>query len=430
MNINGGDTVFVLLSSALVLMMTPGLAFFYAGMVRQKNVVNTIMLCFAAMGVVSLQWLVLGYSLSFGPGVVFAPGWLGSWAWAGLAHVGLEPNAAYAATIPHLAFMIFQAMFAIITPALISGAIVERIRFTSFLAFILIWATVVYDTVAHWVWAADGWLHALGALDFAGGTVVHITAGTAGLVAALMLGRRDGHGHVEHPPHNAPLVLMGAALLWVGWFGFNAGSALAANGVATLAFVTTHMAAATGLLTWIAIEYRAKGHVSVTGAVSGMVAGLVGITPAAGYVTPLASVAIGFAAAALCQVATSYKARTSLDDTLDTFALHGVGGIVGALLTGVFASKAANPGGADGLLYGNPHQLLTQGVAVGATVAFTAIATWGILKALGLVMALRVDRDVEAAGLDEHLHGAPGYLFNPTERRAGGGRPQVVSSPD
>jgi Amt family ammonium transporter len=372
----------------------------------------------------------LGYSLSFGPGAAVAPGWLGSWAWAGLAHVDLAPNPAYAATIPHMAFMIFQAMFAIITPALISGAIVERIRFTSFLAFMLVWATVVYDTVAHWVWSTDGWLHALGALDFAGGTVVHITAGTAGLVAALMLGRRDGHGHVEHPPHNAPLVLMGAALLWVGWFGFNAGSALAANGVATLAFVTTHMAAAAGLLTWIAIEYQRKGHVSVTGAVSGMVAGLVGITPAAGFVTPLASVAIGVAAAGLCFVATTYKARTSLDDTLDTFALHGVGGIVGALLTGVFASKAANAGGADGLLYGNPHQLLTQAIAVGATVAFTAVATWGILKLLGLVMALRVDPDVEAAGLDEHLHGAPGYLFNPTERRAGGSRPQVVSSPD
>jgi Amt family ammonium transporter len=427
---NGGDTIFVLMSAALVLLMTPGLAFFYAGMVRGKNVVNTIMLCFAAMAVISVQWLLVGYSLSFGPGNHY----LGSLGWAGLVGVGLTPNADYAATIPHMAFMIFQGMFAIITPALISGAIVERIRFTSFLAFILVWATLVYDTVAHWVWATDGWLRALGALDFAGGTVVHITAGTAGLVAALMLGRRDGHGQGEHPPHNAPLVLLGASLLWVGWFGFNAGSALAANGVATLAFVTTHMAAAAGTLTWIGLELRKKGHISVTGAVSGMVSGLVGVTPAAGYVGPLAAVAIGVAAAAVCQVATSYKARTSLDDTLDTFAIHGVGGIVGALLTGVFASKAVNPAGADGLLYGNAQQLLTQAIAVGATVAFTAAATWGILKALGWVMALRVDPTVEAAGLDEHLHGAPGYLFGQPgdKRRAAGtgGMIQIVSSPD
>ena len=410
-SINGGDTVFVLISTALVLLMTPGLAFFYAGMVRGKNVLNTIMLSFATIAIVSIQWIMLGYSLSFAPGWSGAPGWLGTLQWVGLGGVGLEPNPAYGATIPHLAFMIFQMMFAIIAPALISGSIVERVKFTSFVVFVLLWSTLVYDTVAHWVWSTDGWLRALGALDFAGGAVVHVTAGVSGLVAALVLGARKDHGTGAHQPHNVPFVVLGASLLWFGWFGFNAGSSLSINGVATLAFVTTHTAAAAATLTWMAIEWWTSRNVTVIGAVSGTIAGLVAITPAAGFVSPLSALAIGVISAGACYAACHWKNRSPIDDSLDAFTLHGAGGIIGALLTGVFASKSLNPAGADGLLYGNPGLLWTQFVAVAAVAAFAAVGTYGILKLIGCVKALRVDEDGEAEGLDLHQHRSIGYAF-------------------
>ena len=410
-SINGGDTVFVLFSAALVLLMTPGLAFFYAGMVRGKNVLNTIMLSFATIALVSIQWIMVGYSLSFAPGWSVAPGWIGTLPWAGLTGVGLEPNPAYASTIPHLAFMIFQMMFAIITPALISGSIVERVKFTSFVVFVLLWSTFVYDTVAHWVWATDGWLRALGALDFAGGAVVHVTAGVSGLVAALVLGARKDHGAGAHQPHNVPFVMLGASLLWFGWFGFNAGSSLAVNGIATLAFVTTHSAASAATLTWMGIEWWKTRNVTVIGAVSGTISGLVAITPAAGFVSPLSALAIGALSACACYAACHWKNRSTIDDSLDAFTLHGAGGIVGALLTGVFASKALNPAGADGLLAGNPGLVLTQLLAVGAVAVFSAVGTYAILKLVSMVKALRVGEEVEAEGLDLHQHRSVGYAF-------------------
>ncbi|MFN3431625.1 MAG: ammonium transporter, partial [Candidatus Sericytochromatia bacterium] len=338
-----------------------------------------------------------------------APGLVGSLHWLGLEGVGLAPNPDYAATIPHLAFMIFQAMFAIITPALISGSIVERVRFTSFLLFMLAWSTLVYDTVAHWAWSTDGWLRALGALDFAGGTVVHITAGVAGLVAAWVLGPRADHGR-QSVPHNVPLVILGASLLWFGWFGFNAGSALGANGVAALAFVTTHTAAAAATLVWIVIDYARHRKVTVIGAVSGTVSGLVAITPAAGFVSPLSALVIGALSAGACYAATHWKERSGVvDDTLDAFTLHGTGGILGALLTGVFASKALNPAGADGALHGNWGLLGAQAIAVGATALFTAVMTYAILKAIQLIRPMRVGTTAEAEGLDLHHHSTSGY---------------------
>ncbi|MNS56445.1 Ammonium transporter NrgA [compost metagenome] len=407
--IDTGDTAFVLVAAALVLLMTPGLAFFYGGMVRGKNVVNTLMLSFVAMAVVSVQWVLFGYGLAFGPGASVAPGLVGGFNWLGLEGVGLAPNADYAATIPHLAFMIFQAMFAIITPALISGSIVERVRFTSFLLFMVAWSTLVYDTVAHWAWSTDGWLRALGALDFAGGTVVHITAGVAGLVAAWVLGPRADHGR-QSVPHNVPLVILGASLLWFGWFGFNAGSALGANGVAALAFVTTHAAAAAATLVWIVLDYARHRKVTVIGAVSGTVSGLVAITPAAGFVSPLSAIVIGALSAGACYLATHWKERSGVvDDTLDAFTVHGTGGILGALLTGVFASKALNPAGADGALHGNWGLLGAQAIAVGATALFTAVMTFAILKAIQLIRPMRVGTTAEAEGLDLHHHSTSGY---------------------
>ncbi|HEY9723943.1 MAG TPA: ammonium transporter [Oscillatoriaceae cyanobacterium] len=410
--VNSGDTAFVLISAALVLLMTPGLGFFYGGMVQGKNVVNTLMLSFGAMALVSVQWVICGYSLAFAPGASFAPGLVGSLKWLGLNGVGLLPNPTYAPTIPHQAFMIFQCMFAIITPALISGSIVERVRFTSFMIFMAAWTTLVYDTVAHWAWSSDGWLHALGALDFAGGTVVHITSGVSGLVAAMVLGPRADHGQPS-TPNNLPFVILGASMLWFGWFGFNAGSALSIDGIATLAFVTTHTAAAAGACTWMAFDHFRHRKVTVIGAVSGMVAGLVAITPAAGYVSPMAALAFGALSAVACYVAQHWKDWAAIDDTLDAFTVHGVGGILGALLTGVFACKALNPGGANGLLYGNPHQLVVQAIAVAATVAFSAGSTFVILKAIAAFKGLRVQRAVELQGLDTYhtVNAAPPRIW-------------------
>jgi Amt family ammonium transporter len=407
--INTGDTAFMMICAALVLFMTPGLAFFYGGLVRSKNVVNTMMMSFAAMGVVAVQWVLWGYSLSFGPN----DGWLGSFAgglqWLGLGGVGLDPNPDYAARIPHQLFMIYQAMFAIITPALISGAIVERMKFRSYIVFIFCWSTISYDLVAHWVWGVGGWLHAMGALDFAGGTVVHINAGVSALVATLVLGPRTGFPHRSSPPHNVTLALLGGGMLWFGWFGFNAGSALAASATATVAFVATNTAAASGMLGWMILEMFLKGKPTAVGAITGAVAGLVAITPACGFVTPLSAVVIGLSVSCICYWALNQRIKWHLDDTLDSFSVHGVGGIFGALMTGVLATRAVNAAGGDGLLYGNPKQLLVQLVAVVSTIAFSAIVTFILLKLIGATMGIRSGDEHQSEGLDLVEHGEKGY---------------------
>src|SRR6266404_1207161 len=360
--IDKGDTAWMLTSSLLVLMMTaPGLALFYGGMVRQKNALGTLMHSFIIAALISVQWVLWGYSLAFGPD---KGGIIGGLEWVGLSGVGPTPNADYAPTIPHTAFMLFQMMFAVITPALITGAFAERKKFSTFLVFILLWATFVYDPLAHWVWGVGGWLKNLGALDFAGGTVVHISSGISALAAAIVIGKRKGYGHQPMPPHNLPLTVMGASLLWFGWFGFNAGSALAANGLAAHAFMTTNTATAAAALGWMFTEWSSRGKPTVLGAASGAVAGLVAITPAAGYVTPMAAIVIGAVAGIICYSACNLKSKLGYDDSLDVVGVHGVGGTWGALATGVFATKLVNDADGDGLLYGNPKQLGVQLLAV------------------------------------------------------------------
>jgi ammonium transporter, Amt family len=387
--------------------MTPGLALFYGGMVRKKNVLSTIMQSFIIIALISIQWVVVGYSLAFGPDHA---GIIGGLDWLALAGVGQEPNPDYAATIPALLFMAFQLMFAIITPALITGSIAERMRFPAFLAFILLWATFIYDPLAHWVWGVGGFLRTLGALDFAGGTVVHISSGISGLVAALVLGKRKGHGSEPMAPHHLPMTILGAGLLWFGWFGFNAGSALGANGLAAIALVTTNTSAAAAALSWVFVEWLHRGKPTVLGAVSGAVAGLVAITPGAGFVTVLSSIAIGLVGGALCYLAVSIlKAKLGYDDALDAFGCHGIGGIWGALATGILATKAVNPAGADGLLYGNAAQLGIQGIGVLVTILFAGVATFVILKLISLVFKLRASVDEEENGLDLSLHGEQAY---------------------
>ena len=404
--ISGGDTAWVLVSAALVMLMTPGLAFFYGGLVRPKNVLSTIMHSFFILALISVQWVLWGYSLAFGPDI---GGIIGSLEWVGLNGVGAEPNPDYAKTIPHLAFMAFQMMFAIITPALITGAFAERKRFKAFVLFALLWATFVYDPLAHWVWGTNGWLKTLGALDFAGGTVVHISSGVSALVAALVLGQRYGLDQERVGPHDLTMTVLGAALLWFGWFGFNAGSALAADGLAATAFVTTNSAAAMAALTWLTVSWAHKGHPSVLGAAVGAVAGLVAVTPAAGYVTPTAAILIGLGAGVFCYLAVQLRERLRVDDALDVWGVHGIGGTWGALATGIFATTAVNPAGADGLLAGNPAQLMTQIVAVGATWLYCGAATFIILKVIDLVIGLRVPEQEEVLGLDLTQHGEPAY---------------------
>lgn len=405
--VNSGDTGFIILSAALVLLMTPGLALFYGGMVRKKNVLSTLMHSWSIMGVVSIQWVLFGFSLAFGADHGSLIGGLN---WLGLSGVGANPDPNYAATIPALVFMAFQLMFAIITAALISGSIAERMRFSAFLLFILFWTTLVYDPLAHWVWGNGGFLKNLGALDFAGGTVVHISSGFSGLVAALILGKRKGHGSEPMLPHHVPMTVLGAGLLWFGWFGFNSGSALAANGLAGIAFVTTNTSAAAGALSWVFVEWMHRKQPTVLGAASGAVAGLVAITPAAGFVTPLASIAIGLIGGALCYGAVSIlKQKLGYDDALDAFGCHGVGGTWGALATGLFATKSVNPAGADGLLYGNPSQLLVQATAVVLTIAFSVLATFIILKGISLVARIRATEEEEDLGLDLTMHGEEAY---------------------
>jgi len=404
--LSAGDTAWLLMSAALVLLMVPGLALFYGGLVRGKNALNTFMMSLAALGVVTVQWVLVGYSLAFAPG----SRWLGGLAWWGFAGVGGAPNATYAATVPHLAFAVFQAMFAAITVALISGAVVERLRFPAYLLFAVAWTTLVYDPLAHWVWADGGWLRTLGALDFAGGTVVHVSAGTSAVVAAAMLGRRQTRGGGSLVPHNVPYTILGAGLLWFGWFGFNAGSALAANETAVAAFATTFVAGAAALTTWLLIDLARTGRATAVGAATGAVVGLVAITPAAGFVTPRAALAIGAIAAGASYAAMQLRARTRLDDALDVFACHGVAGIAGALLTGVFATKAVNAAGADGLLAsGSFRPVAVQALAVGATMLIAGVFTAGILVAVQKVTVLRASLADELAGMDRSQHGEEAY---------------------
>ncbi|HYM53321.1 MAG TPA: ammonium transporter [Candidatus Dormibacteraeota bacterium] len=405
--INTGDTAWVLISTALVMLMTPGLALFYGGLVRRKNVLSTIMHSFFILALVSVTWVLWGYTLAFGPDT--GMGLVGGFEWLGLDGVTGAPSETYATTVPHLAFMAFQMMFAIITPALITGAFAERKRFKAFVLFSVAWSTLVYAPVAHWVWSPDGWLAGLGVLDFAGGTVVHLSSGVAALVAALMVGRRLGLVEPATEPHDVPMTVLGAGLLWFGWFGFNAGSALGANGVAAVALVTTNTAAAMAALTWVTLSWLHRGTPSVLGAAIGAVAGLVAITPAAGFVTPAASILIGFGVGVVCYGASLLRLRSRIDDALDVFAVHGVGGAFGALATGVFATVAVNEAGRDGLLAGNLGQLWVQALGVGVVGIYSAAMTAGILLVINLVIRIRVAGDAEEEGLDMAQHGEVAY---------------------
>lgn len=408
--INSGDTAWILISTALVMMMTaPGLAFFYGGLVRRKNVLATMMQSFFVLCLISIQWILWGYSLSFGPDQGHI---IGSLAWAGLKGVGMAPNPDYAATIPHLLFMVYQMMFAVITPGLITGAFAERMKFSTYAVFTLLWATLVYDPVCHWVWGAGGWLRNMGALDFAGGTVVHMSSGISALVCALYLGKRRGYGKEPMSPHNLPLVVLGACLLWFGWFGFNAGSALAANGLAVSAFIATNTAAAAAALTWMFIEWKIIGKPTILGGATGAVAGLVAITPAAGFVSPLSSICIGILVGCVCYTAVAViKLKFDYDDSLDAFGVHGVGGTVGALATGLFAQKIINPAGNNGLLFGNPGQFGVQALGGLVTIVYSVAVTFILLKVLDAVMGLRVTDEEEVVGLDITQHEESAYTL-------------------
>ena len=397
---NRADTAWMLMATALVLLMTPGLAFFYGGLVRSKNVLNTMMMSFISMGFVGVLWAVLGYSLAFSEG----SRWVGGLSHAFLAGVGLDASG----SIPHLLFMAFQGTFCIITAALISGAIVERMRFSAYLTFICLWAIVVYAPVAHWVWGG-GWLAELGALDFAGGTVVHVNAGVAALVAAIVVGKRQGYPSSSLLPHNVPFALLGAGLLWFGWFGFNAGSALAADEIASLAFVTTMLAPGATLVVWCFLDMIRSGRPTAVGCATAIVVGLVAVTPAAGFISPMSAILLGGFAALPSYFVMMLLAKTSLDDSLDVVAAHGVGGATGALLTGVFAQQSLN-GVADGLLFGNPGQLVTQVVAVAAVIVYSGAVSFVLLKLIGLVIPLRASESEEATGLDINQHGEEAYL--------------------
>ncbi|MEX1195452.1 MAG: ammonium transporter [Dehalococcoidia bacterium] len=421
--INSGDTAWVLAASALVLFMTPGLAFFYAGFVRSKNVLGTVMQSFIVMGLVGVLWVVVGYSLAFGPD---QGGLIGDLSWFGLKDVGPEPSTVYAVTIPHEAFMIFQCMFAIITPALITGAFAERAKFSTFLIFMAAWSLLVYAPVAHWVFSAEGWLSAfdafpaeagkaasgsgINALDFAGGTAIHVNAGAAALAAAIFYGKRKGYGTEPMEPHNVPFIVLGAGILWFGWFGFNAGSAGAANGVAANAFVVTNTAAAAAALSWMFASWALTGKGSVIGAAAGAVAGLVAITPASGFVQPMEAIAIGGVAGTLCYLAVRLRAKIGLDDSLDVVGVHGVGGLWGGIATGLFATAAI--GGIDGVVEGEPGQMVDQLVAIGVVALYSFVVTGVILKVLDLTIGIRLTDEDEELGMDVTQHGERGYVFD------------------
>ena len=399
---NAADTAWMLMSTALVLLMTPALAFFYGGLVRSKNALNTMMMSFIALGFIGVLWATVGYSLAFAPSSDF----IGGWQWSFLKDVGIDPNPP--STIPHYLFMCYQGTFAIITAALISGAIVERMRFSAYLLFICLWSIVVYSPVAHWVWGG-GWLAKMGALDFAGGTVVHVNAGVAALVAALAVGKRRDFKSAALVPHNVPFTLLGAGLLWFGWFGFNAGSAVAANGSAALAFTTTMLAPAGTLVMWTLLDAGRQQKATAVGAATAIVVGLVAVTPAAGFIGPMSAIALGAIAAVPSYLGLIWRAKTNLDDSLDVVAAHGVGGTVGALLTGVFAQKGLN-GVADGLLFGNPGQFVTQAIAVGAAILYSGLLTFVLLKVVALVFPLRASDADEQVGIDLAAHGEEAYV--------------------
>ena len=400
--LSGADTAWMLVSTALVLLMTPALGFFYGGLVRSKNILNTLMMSFAALGVVGVAWALIGYSLAFAPGSA----WLGGMGFAFLNGVGLEGGPA--ATIPHILFMAYQGTFCIITAALISGAIVERLRFGPYLAFITLWSLLVYAPIAHWVWSADGWLFKMGALDFAGGTVVHVNAGVAAVVAAIVVGARKDFGRKAILPHNVPHVLLGAGLLWFGWFGFNGGSALGASALASLAFVNTFLAPMGTLVVWMLLDSLRGNKITAVGAATGIVVGLVAITPAAGFISPMSALALGAIGAIPSYFMILYRAKTRLDDSLDVWAAHGTGGTVGAILTGVFAATAWNSLG-SGLVDGNGGQVVTQAIAILGAAAYSGVATLVLLKVIGAVVPLRRPAGEEAIGMDVVLHGEEGY---------------------
>ena len=406
MDINTGDTAWLLISAALVMLMTPALGFFYGGLVGKKNVLSTLTHSFFILCLISVQWVLWGYSLAFSPDT--GAGVIGGLGWVALKGVGFTPNPDYAGTVPHQAFMAFQMMFAVITPALITGAFAERVSFKAYVLFALLWSTIVYDPIAHWVWGTGGWLHGLGALDFAGGTVVHISSGVSALVAAILIGRRLKTSE----PHDATMTILGASLLWFGWFGFNAGSALTAGGLATSAFVVTNTAAAMAGLTWLTVSWIHRGRPSVLGMAAGAVAGLVAITPASGFVDVSGSIIIGLGAGVLCYLAMQLRPRLKVDDALDVWAVHGIGGTWGAIATGLFATVAINSAGANGLFFGNSQQLLTQAIAVGATWVYAAVATFVIVKALDLTIGMRVREHEESLGLDASQHGEIAYQLD------------------
>src|SRR4051794_12831132 len=407
--VNAGDTAWMLTSTALVMIMLPGLALFYGGLVRRKNVLSTIMHSFFGLAIVSVVWVLVGFSLAFGPdaNLFGVSGLVGNLDFAGFMGVGLEPSAVYAKTIPFVLFAAFQLMFAAITPALITGAFAERKRFASFVLFTVIWSIVVYSPIAHWVWATDGWLFKLGALDFAGGTVVHASSGLSALIVAVLIGRRVANGE-KLEPHDVPMTVLGAGLLWFGWFGFNAGSALTAGGLAASAFLVTNTAAAAATLTWVGASYLHKGKVSVVGAACGAVAGLVAITPASGFVTPGGAILIGLVAGGLCYSATLLRERVKVDDALDVFAVHGVGGVFGAVATGVLATSAIQ-GNFKGLIDGNAGQVLTQVLAVAATIAYAVVATFVIVKVVDVILGIRISAKQEELGIDLAVHGEVAY---------------------
>jgi Amt family ammonium transporter len=404
-----GSTAWMLTSTALVMIMLPGLALFYGGLVRRKNVLSTIMHSFFGLAIVSVVWVLVGFSLAFGPDANLGgvQGLIGNLDYVGFFNVGLAPSATYATHIPFVLFAAFQLMFAAITPALITGAFAERKRFASFVLFTVLWSIVVYSPVAHWVWATDGWLFRLGALDFAGGTVVHASSGVSALIVALLIGRRVVNGE-PFEPHDIPMTVLGAGLLWFGWFGFNAGSALEANGLAASAFIVTNTAAAAATLTWVAASYLHHHKVSVVGAACGAVAGLVAITPASGFVTPGGAILVGLSAGGLCYSATLLRERLRIDDALDVFAVHGVGGMFGAVVTGVLATSAVQAA-SRGLIDGNPGQVVTQILAVGATIAYAVVATFAIVKLVDLVLGLRISIKEEELGIDLAVHGEVAY---------------------
>src|SRR5689334_4858416 len=403
---NSGDTAWMLASTALVMIMLPGLALFYGGLVRSKNVLSTVMHSFFGLALVSIVWVVIGFTLAFGPDVNGA-GLIGNLDFAFFNNVGLEPSTVYAVTIPFVLFASFQLMFAAITPALITGAFAERKRFGAFVLFTILWSIIVYAPLAHWVWSVDGWLYKLGALDFAGGTVVHISSGVSALIVALLIGRRAVNGEPMEP-HDVPMTVLGAGLLWFGWFGFNAGSAVAANGIAASAFIVTNTAAAAATITWVFASYLHKGKVSVVGAACGAVAGLVAITPASGFVGVGGALVIGLTVGGLCYSATLLRSRLKIDDALDVFAVHGVGGMFGAVATGIFATAAVQEA-YTGLLEGNVGQLATQLVAVAATVAYAVVSTFLIVKVVDLILGIRVSARDEEIGIDLATHGEVAY---------------------